>query len=142
MRKLTSFTTETFWEVTQMIECPYCVRRSFLSPLLMLQRKVHGSKSPPSFFLTVKRKLAGACLIHPLTDEEINILYNRNVLGSHTPQYLLNTLWLNNSVQFGLRGVHEHYNLRLVHVFYYKIWYIFQSCAKWGNDWVPILCSS
>ena len=57
----------------------------------------------------------------PLTDEEINILYNRNVLGSHTPQSLLNTLWLNNSVQFGLRGVHEHYNLRLVHVFYYKI---------------------
>jgi hypothetical protein len=34
------------------------------------------------------------------TDEEINILYNRNVLGSHPPQSLLNTLiWLNNSVQ-------------------------------------------
>jgi hypothetical protein len=28
----------------------------------------------------------------PPTDEEINILYNRNVLGSHTPQSLLNTL--------------------------------------------------
>jgi hypothetical protein len=28
----------------------------------------------------------------PLTDEKINILYNRNVLGSHTPQFLLNTL--------------------------------------------------
>ena len=28
----------------------------------------------------------------PLTDEEINILYNRNVLGSHTPESLLNTL--------------------------------------------------
>jgi hypothetical protein len=27
-----------------------------------------------------------------LTYEEINILYNRNVLGSHTPQSLLNTL--------------------------------------------------
>ena len=27
----------------------------------------------------------------PLTDEEINILYNRNILGSHTPQSLLNT---------------------------------------------------
>ena len=25
----------------------------------------------------------------PPTDEEINILYNRNVLGSHTPQSLL-----------------------------------------------------
>jgi hypothetical protein len=28
----------------------------------------------------------------PPADEEINILYNRNVLGSHTPQSLLNTL--------------------------------------------------
>jgi hypothetical protein len=28
----------------------------------------------------------------PPTDEEINILYNRNVLGCHTPQSLLNTL--------------------------------------------------
>jgi len=28
----------------------------------------------------------------PLTYEEINILYNRNVPGSHTPQSLLNTL--------------------------------------------------
>jgi hypothetical protein len=52
----------------------------------------------------------------PPTDEEINILYNRNVLGSHTPQSLLNTLiWLNNSVQF------EHQTLRLLHIFYYKI---------------------
>ena len=41
-----------------MIECPYFIRRSFLSTLLMIERKVHGSKSPPSFFLTVKRKLA------------------------------------------------------------------------------------
>ena len=57
----------------------------------------------------------------PLTDAEINILYNRNVLGSQTPQSLLNTLWLNNSLQFGLIGVHEHYNLRLVHAFYYKM---------------------
>ena len=44
-----------------------------------------------------KPKAKRAC---PPTDEEINILYNRNVLGSHTPQSLLNTLiWLNNSVQ-------------------------------------------
>jgi len=28
----------------------------------------------------------------PLADEEINILYNRNVLSSHTPQSLLSTL--------------------------------------------------
>ena len=50
-----------------------------------------------------------------LQDKGINILYNRNVLGSHTPQSLLNTLiWLNNSVQF------EHQTLRLLRIFYYK----------------------
>jgi hypothetical protein len=38
----------------------------------------------------------------PLTDEDINILYYRNVLGSH----------LNNSVQFGLRGVHKQHTLK------------------------------
>ena len=73
------------------------------------QLKQHGKRNKP------KR----AC---PLTDEEINILYNRNVLGSHTPQSLLYTLWLNNSAQFGLRGVDEHHTLRLVHVFYYKMY--------------------
>ena len=26
--------------------------------------------------------------------------------------------WINNSVQFGMRGVHEHHTLRLVHIFY------------------------
>jgi hypothetical protein len=58
----------------------------------------------------------------PPTDEEINILYNRNVMGSHTPQSLLNTLiWLNNSVQF------EHQTLRLLHIFYYKIRYFVVS---------------
>ena len=51
----------------------------------------------------------------PPTAEEINILYNRNVLGSHTPQSLLNTLVKYNSVHF------EHQTLRLLHIFYYKI---------------------
>jgi hypothetical protein len=55
----------------------------------------------------------------PLTDVEIDILYKRNILGSSTPQSLINTLWLNNSVHFGVRGVHEHHTLRLVHLFYY-----------------------
>ena len=37
-------------------------------------------------------KTTGKKRAFPLTDEEINILYNRNVLGSHTPQSLLSTL--------------------------------------------------
>lgn len=48
----------------------------------------------------------------PLTDMEINSLYEKNLLGDSTPEAMINTLWLNNSVHFGLRGVTEHYELR------------------------------
>ncbi|CAG2204141.1 unnamed protein product [Mytilus edulis] len=48
----------------------------------------------------------------PLTDMEINSLYEKTLLGDSTPEAMINTLWLNNSVHFGLRGVTEHYELR------------------------------
>ena len=32
-----------------------------------------------------------------ITDEEINILYEKKILGNETPESLLNTLWFNNS---------------------------------------------
>ncbi|XP_052217260.1 uncharacterized protein LOC127835057 [Dreissena polymorpha] len=47
-----------------------------------------------------------------LSDEEIQKLYTDNILGATTPKSLLNTIWLNNSLHFGLRGTHEQYNLR------------------------------
>ena len=50
----------------------------------------------------------------PITDEEINLLYDRKILGDSSPESLLYTIWLNNGVHFGLRGVQEHYTLRLV----------------------------
>ena len=48
----------------------------------------------------------------PITDEEVDTLYNKGLLGGDSPNALLNTLWLNNSVHFGLRGVRENYQLR------------------------------
>ena len=39
-----------------------------------------------------------------LTDDEIEILFNKTLLGLSSPQALLNTVWLNNMVHFGLRG--------------------------------------
>ncbi|CAC5401761.1 unnamed protein product [Mytilus coruscus] len=48
----------------------------------------------------------------PLTDDEIDLLFEKNLLGSSNPQSLLNIIWLNNSIHFGLRGVTEHYTLR------------------------------
>ena len=43
-----------------------------------------------------------------LTDGEINKLYEVKQLGKHNPASVLNTLWLNNTVNFGLRSVNEH----------------------------------
>ena len=44
----------------------------------------------------------------PLSDSEVNILYEKNLLGVSSPESILNTVWLNNAVHFGLRGCQEH----------------------------------
>ena len=41
----------------------------------------------------------------PITDSELDILYEANLLGGSSPEALLNSMWFNNSVHFGLRGV-------------------------------------
>ena len=43
-----------------------------------------------------------------LTDVEENNLYEKNLLGISNAEALLNTVWLFNSVHFGLRGCEEH----------------------------------
>ena len=43
-----------------------------------------------------------------LTDVEENILYENNLLGISNAEALLNTVWLFNSVHFGLRSCEEH----------------------------------
>ena len=67
-----------------MIECPYFVRRSFLSTLLMIERKVYGSKLPPSFFLTVKRKLArsGSNSFGGIKWMSLSSFFNRNMFST------------------------------------------------------------
>ena len=47
-----------------------------------------------------------------LSEEEIDISFDRKVLGTSSPQSLLNTAWLNNILHFGLRGLPEQRNLR------------------------------
>ena len=44
----------------------------------------------------------------PLTEDDIKLLYDRGLLGKSTPEALLNTVWFNNTVYFGLRGCKEH----------------------------------
>ena len=44
----------------------------------------------------------------PITDEEIEILWQRQQFGLHTPDSIINTLWFVNTVHFGLRAADEH----------------------------------
>ena len=46
-----------------------------------------------------------------LTKEEIKLLYDKELLGTSTPEALLNTIWFNNMIHFGLRGCKEHGNM-------------------------------
>ncbi|XP_053383670.1 uncharacterized protein LOC128549916, partial [Mercenaria mercenaria] len=52
---------------------------------------------------------------HPadeITDEEINLLYDAHQLGPASPSPLIDTLWFNNTLHFGMRtGAAEHRNL-------------------------------
>ena len=42
-----------------------------------------------------------------LSEEDIQVLYEKNLFGSSTAEALLNTVWFNNN-HFGLRGCKEH----------------------------------
>ena len=46
-----------------------------------------------------------------LTEQEIELLYDKELLGTSTPEALLNTIWFNNTIHFGLRGCKEHRNM-------------------------------
>ncbi|XP_052795374.1 transcriptional regulator QRICH1-like [Mya arenaria] len=48
----------------------------------------------------------------PITDEEINMLYEKKILGPSSAASLPNTVWINNCIQFGLRGTKENHDLR------------------------------
>ena len=43
-----------------------------------------------------------------LTSDELNTLYEKGLLSTRNPEALLNTLWLNSTTHFGLRGCKEH----------------------------------
>ena len=43
----------------------------------------------------------------PLSDEDIDLFYNRGVLGIQSPRALFNTVWLNNCIYFGMRPGQE-----------------------------------
>ena len=48
-----------------------------------------------------------------LTDNQVEILYEKGLLGEGTADALLNTILFNNCVHFGLRGGKVHHDLLL-----------------------------
>ena len=47
-----------------------------------------------------------------LTDEDVDIQYGHDLLGCSSSEALINTIWLNNTQLFGLRGCQEHRDMR------------------------------
>ena len=43
-----------------------------------------------------------------LSEEDIQVLYEKDLLGSSTAEALLNTVWFNNTIHVGLRGCKKH----------------------------------
>ena len=46
-----------------------------------------------------------------ISDDEVSVLYESNILGISSAEALINTVWLMNSIHFGLRGSDEHRQL-------------------------------
>ncbi|CAC5397455.1 unnamed protein product [Mytilus coruscus] len=47
----------------------------------------------------------------PFTSTEIDMLFEQNLLGTGNPEALLNNIWLNNTLHFGMRGRKEHIDM-------------------------------
>ncbi|XP_046376556.2 uncharacterized protein LOC124149185 isoform X3 [Haliotis rufescens] len=48
----------------------------------------------------------------PVDENDIEIMFERNVMGDYNSESLLNTVWFLNSKYFGLRGIADHFNLK------------------------------
>ena len=57
-----------------------------------------------------------------LTEEEIKLLYDKGLLRTSTPEALLNTVWFNNTIHFGLRGIANERVCMYVYVCIYFIY--------------------
>lgn len=68
-------------------------RKALSSKQKDLKRKAKGNKPNASV---------------AISEDDIQVLFEKKLLGTERPEALLNTLWLNNTTQFSLRGCKEH----------------------------------
>ena len=71
---------------------------------------LRNKKSPPiqTERVEVKQKGNRPNTSIALTSDELNMLYKKGLISTRNPEALLNTLWLNCTLHFGLRGCKEH----------------------------------
>ncbi|KAK3101033.1 hypothetical protein FSP39_000392 [Pinctada imbricata] len=79
-----------------------------------IQRDLEYSKSQETLKSkqkSLKRKGMGnkPCASYAISDEDINKLYISGQLGTNTPTSLINTMWCNNTIHFGIRGGGEEH---------------------------------
>ena len=79
------------------------------SPAFHYSREMIAAKSKE---LKKQGKGNQASASDSLNDEEIDQLWEAGALGLTNPQSMIHTVWWNNTMLFGMRGVTEHYNLR------------------------------
>ena len=78
------------------------------SPLFHYTREMLKSKSKD---LKKKGKGNKSSKSSGMTDDEIEKLWSSGALGDSNPRSLVHTVWWNNTMHFGMRGVKENYNL-------------------------------
>ena len=88
-----------------------------------------------------------------LTSDKLNTLYKKGLLGTQNPEALLNTLWLDNTMYFGLRGCKEHKDMRWGDVklkvtadseeyFELRLPYTFAGVLRGKKNWRVVLNAS
>ena len=71
-----------------------CARKALQSKQKELKQKGKGTDKP------------NACVA--LGEDEAKLLYEKELLGTSNREALLNTVWFNNTIHFGLRGCKEN----------------------------------
>ncbi|XP_041369530.1 uncharacterized protein LOC121383525 [Gigantopelta aegis] len=71
----------------------------------VLELKKTQLKNEPRQKKQHRRKVDGLC------EDDISILYDKQVLGAANPASLLHAVWMNNAFYFGFRGRKDHVNL-------------------------------
>ncbi|CAG2255616.1 unnamed protein product [Mytilus edulis] len=82
---------------------------------IMVDKEFHHSRDVMSAKLKQLKSMgmgAKKRKADPFTAEEVNLLYEKELLGAGNPQSLVRTVWMNNTLHFGLRSREEHTTLR------------------------------